>query len=135
MIEIMKKAAELGKLMKEDPIVKELLAAKDAYEHDEEINRLFTEYNVQQQALTHEYANDEVDSVLANQINHRIETLQAEITAHPLFIAYGKAEEEYMEFMKSVQDEISFQITGHRSCSGQCSSCTADCQAKETAHE
>ena len=103
MIEIMKKAAELCKIMKEDPIVKELLAAKD--------------------------------SVLANQINHRIETLQAEITAHPLFIAYGKAEEEYMEFMKSVQDEISFQITGHRSCSGQCSSCTADCQAKETAHE
>lgn len=131
MTEIMKKAEQLGQLIKKDRVCTDLFAARDAYEQDEELNRLFTEYNVQQQALTNEYAKETVDTVLTEQINRRINELQEKITAHPLFVAYGEAEEAYMEFMKMVQDEISFQVTGRRACSGSCSSCEANCPSKQ----
>ena len=124
MTEIIKMAAELGKLIKKDEAAQKLFAAKDAYEHDEQLNRLLTEYNVQQQALTMEYAKANPDQDFVGAIDKRIRELMEEITAHPLFIAYQDAEREYSDFMQLVNDEINFQITGKRSCSGNCSSCS-----------
>lgn len=57
--EIFKKAAELGKLIKEDERITALEAAKTAYEQDEEIATLTTEYDVQQKALAAAYGEKE----------------------------------------------------------------------------
>lgn len=123
MTEILKKAKEIGALIREDPITIKLFAAKDAYEHDEELNTLLTEYNVQQQALTNEYAKEEPDPDISAAIEKRINELSDAVMSHPLFTAYGEAESEYRDLMKLVNDEINFQVTGKRSCSGDCSAC------------
>ena len=123
MTEILEKAKEIGTLIKEDPITVKLFAAKDAYEHDEELNTLLTEYNVQQQALTNEYAKEQPDPDISAAIEKRINEISEAVMGHPLFIAYGEAENDYRDLMKLVNDEINFQVTGKRSCSGDCSSC------------
>ena len=129
MTEIIKMATELGKMIKEDAITQKLLAAKDAYEQDEHLNRLYTEYNVQQQALTMEYAKEEQDADFVAAIDKRIRELTEQITAHPLFAEYQEAEADYNDLIRLVNDEITFQVTGKRSCSGDCSGC-AGCGSK-----
>ena len=51
----------LGELIKADPRTAALKAAADKYNTSDELNRLITEYNVQQTALSNEYAKDERD--------------------------------------------------------------------------
>lgn len=130
MTEIIKMATELGKLIKEDQIVKNLLAAKEAYEQDEYMNRLYTEYTVQQKALTMEFAKDEQDADFVAAIEKRIRELTEEITESPLFVAYQDAERDYNDLMQMVNDEINFQITGKRACNGNCSGCSG-CSVEE----
>lgn len=131
MTEIINKAKELGALIKEDPIVIKLFAAKDAYEHDEELNTLLTEYNIQQQAMTNEYGKETPDKDITVAIEKRIQQISDRVMSHPLFVAYGEAENDYRDLMQMVNDEINFQVTGKRACSGDCSACGGSCAAKE----
>ena len=52
-------AAQLGKAIKEDDRIKELNAARDAYETNEELRTLMTEYEVNQKAIEFEAAKPE----------------------------------------------------------------------------
>ena len=123
MTEIIKLAEELGKKIKEDKVVKNLLDAQKAYDDDPTVSRLYTEYTVQQKALTMEYAKDEQDEQFVAAIEKRIREITEEIASHPLYIAYLEAESDYNDLMQLVNDEINFQITGKRSCAGDCSAC------------
>lgn len=123
MTEIIKAAAALGDMLKNDTAGKRLLAAKDMYEHDEAFNRLLTEYTVQQKAMTMEYSKDEPDADFVAVLEKRISELTALITEHPVYIEYQQAEQEYSDIISLINDEISFRVTGKRSCTGDCSSC------------
>lgn len=130
MTEIIKLAEELGKKIKEDKITKALFAAQEAYEKDDNINRLYTEYTVQQKALTMEFAKEEQDEQFVAAIEKRIRELTDKISSHPVYIAYLEAENDYNDLMQLVNDEINFQITGKRTCAGDCSAC-GGCSSKE----
>ncbi|MBE6612444.1 MAG: YlbF family regulator [Ruminococcaceae bacterium] len=126
-MEVMELAAELGKKIKEDPRIVAMKAAEAAYENDRELQKLLIEYNAQSTALTEEYKKSEHDAEFIKLIEKRINELYHEITENPNMIAYQKSQEVVNAFMNEVNGEITYQITGERPCTHDCSSCHANC--------
>ncbi len=126
-MEIMELAAELGKKIKDDPRITAMKAAEKAYEEDSKLRTLMVEYNAQSTALTEEYKKPEKDTEFIKRIEARINELYHEITENPKMIAYQEAQEAVNVLMNEVNSEISFQITGERPCTHDCSSCGGSC--------
>jgi len=122
-MEIMELAAELGKKIKEDPRIIAMKKAEEAYNTDSKLQTLMVEYNAQSTALAEEYKKPEKDTEFIARIQQRINELYHEITESPVMLEYQKAQEIVNAFMNEVNSEITFQITGERPCSHDCSSC------------
>ncbi len=126
-MEVMELAAQLGKKIKEDPRIIAMQAAEKAYTGDRELQTLMVEYNAQSTALTEEYKKPEKDEEFIKRIEARINEIYHAITESPLMIEYQKTQEAVNEFMNEVNAEISYQITGERPCTHDCSSCHSNC--------
>ena len=126
-MEIMELAAELGKLIKKDPRVVEMTRAEQAYEKDESLQKAIQEYNTQSEALSAEYKKPVQDKEFIKIIENRIHELYNEIMGNENMLAYTKAQDAVNAFMNEVNGEITFQITGERPCSHDCSSCGGHC--------
>lgn len=126
-MEVMELAAELGKKIKEDPRIIAMQAAEKAYSEDRALQTLMVEYNAQSTALTEEYKKPEKDTEFIKRIEARINELYHEITENPVMIEYQKTQEVVNAFMNEVNAEISYQITGERPCTHDCSSCHSNC--------
>ena len=118
-------AAQLGKAIKEDDRIKELNAAREAYETSEELRTLMTEYDVNQKAIEFEAAKPELDDELLKKMQGRLDELYDKIMEHPVFIRLNTAQNEVNEFMENVNSIITYNITGEMpsSCTHDCSSC------------
>lgn len=123
----MELAAKLGQEIKKDPRVVALQEAEKAYTEDRTLQTLMVEYNAQSTALTEEYKKPEKDAEFIKRIEARINEIYHEITENPVMLAYQAAQEVVNNFMNEVNAEISYQITGQRPCSHDCSSCHSNC--------
>ncbi len=126
-MEVMELAAALGQKIKEDPRVVAMKMAEKEYEADETLQQKIMEYNAQSQALTEEYKKNTQDAEFIKIIETRINTLYHEIMDNPHMTAYTKAQEVVNAFMAEVNGEITFQITGERPCTHDCSTCGGSC--------
>lgn len=126
-MEIMELAAELGKKIKEDPKIIAMKKAEEAYNSDSKLQTLMVEYNAQSTALTEEYKKPEKDEEFIKRIQARINQLYHEITENPVLIEYQQAQEVVNALMNEVNSEITYQITGERPCTHDCSSCGGSC--------
>lgn len=122
-MEIMELAAMLGKEIKKDARVVEMNKAQEAYESDVELQKQIMEYNAQSQALSMEYKKETQDSELIGMIEKRIHTLYQEIMQNDKMLAFNKAQDAVNAFMAEVNGEITYQITGERPCTHDCSTC------------
>ncbi|MBQ7358408.1 MAG: YlbF family regulator [Clostridia bacterium] len=116
-------AAELGKAIKEDERMIRMEKAKEAYEADDTIFKLITEYGVQQEALTQMGDSAEIDTDALARIQDRIDEIYAEITANPLFIELDEAQAAVNELMATVNNTIMYNATGASNCTHDCSTC------------
>ena len=118
-------AAELGRTLKNDSRLVKLEEARVAYENDERVAKLATEYEVQQKAIQHEAMKEERDQALINMIQERIDALYNEIVECESYKALEKAQNEVNDLMTMVNSTITFQITGEtaQGCTHDCSSC------------
>lgn len=123
----MELAAQLGQAIKADARVAKMNEAKEAYDKDEDLQKLMLEYNMQQIALGEEYKKETPDKSIIEAIEVRLDEIVQAVTTNELFIALNAAEEEVNALMQEVNAEITFQITGQRPCSHDCSSCGSDC--------
>jgi cell fate (sporulation/competence/biofilm development) regulator YlbF (YheA/YmcA/DUF963 family) len=126
-MEIMELAAQLGQAIKADERIAKMNEAREAYEKDEDIQKLMLEYNTQQIALAEEYKKDPVDENIVGAIENRLNEIVAAVTTNPVFMQANEAQEAVNKLMNEVNAEIEFQITGQRPCSHDCSSCGSDC--------
>ena len=126
-MEVMELAALLGQKIKEDPRVVEMTKAQEAYEADAELQKQMMEYNAQSQALSMEYKNEIPDNELIGMIEKRIHTLYEEIMGNEKMVAFNKAQDVVNAFMAEVNGEITYQITGERPCTHDCSTCGGHC--------
>ncbi len=120
---IMEIAAQLGEAIKEDARIKTLNHCREVYENDPELARYMTEYNVQQKALSDQFASPERDQAVIESIQHRIDELYDLISTAPSFVALNAAQEAVNAFMQEVNEEITYHITGERPCTHDCSTC------------
>ena len=118
-------AAELGRTLKSDKRLIALEEARKAYENDERLARLLTEYEVQQKAMENEALKGEREEVLIKMIQERIDALYDEIVASEPYKNLEAAQKEVNDLMEMVNSTITFQITGEEpsACTHDCSTC------------
>lgn len=127
-MEIMELAAQLGKMIKEDPRIKRFDEVSEKYERDTSIQMKVTEYNAHSAALAEEYKKTTRDEDVIAAIENRMRALYDEITENPLMAEYEEARLAVNQLMEDVNGEITYQVTGQRPCShGDCASCGGGC--------
>lgn len=127
--EIFRLAAELGRAIKSDPRMIRFENAKAAYESDATLQKLLSEYDVQQAAMQQMATDLDRDTHLVDMVRDRINELYEQILACPAFGELLAAQSESGKLMDSVNNTISYMITGKLpECSHDCSSCGGACQ-------
>ena len=118
-------AAELGKTLKNDKRLIALEQARKAYESDERVMKLMTEYEVQQKAINYEAMKEERSEELLKMIQDRIDAIYDQIVATESYKALEKAQNDVNDLMEMVNSTITFNITGEMpsSCTHDCSTC------------
>lgn len=127
MTKIIELAHALGEEIAKSEQLKNLEAAKNAYEGAAELQAQMSEYQTDRKLLADEFekGTDEADAAAVDKLKARLEELSRLITANPVYTAFSAAQNAMNELMTSVNDEISFCITGERPnhCTHDCSSC------------
>ena len=121
---VMELAAELGKAIKEHDVYKKYLAAKEVYDSNNELNSKIMEYSIQQKALADEAGKQNRDTELMDQIQKRVDVLYKEICEDTSFLAVNEAQDAVNELMNSVNQTITYNITGESPCTHDCSTCS-----------
>ena len=118
-------AAELGRTLKDDARIIALNAARDAFEADEYVKTLMTEYEVQQNAIHEEAMKEDRSEDVLNAIQDRIEAIYNQITESESYQALEAAQNEVNALMEAVNNTITFNITGEEpsACTHNCSTC------------
>ena len=127
MTKIIELAHALGEEIAKSDEIKNLEAAKAAYEADADLQAKMSEYETDRLLLGQEFAKDSADAdeiAIAN-LKARIEELTREISQNPKYIVFAEAQNSLNNLMASVNAEIKFCITGERpsTCTHDCSTC------------
>ena len=127
MTKIIELAHALGEEIAKSEEIKNLEAAKEAYERDAELQAKMSEYEADRQLLGHEFSKDtkDADEKAIADLRARIEELTKEICASDIYVKFANAQNAMNELMNSVNAEIKYCITGERpsACTHDCSTC------------
>ncbi len=128
MTKIIELAHALGEEIAKSEEIKNLEAAKAAFQADAELQGKMSEYEAERLLLGQELAKDadEIDERAVADLKARIGELTAEITKSPNYIVFSEAQNAMNALMAEVNAEIKFCITGERpaSCTHDCSTCS-----------
>ena len=128
MTKIIELAHALGEEIAKSEEIKNLEAAKAAYQTDAALQAKMSEYEAQRVLLGQEFSKEEpeIDQKAIADIRARIEELSAEISASEIYKAFAAAQQAMNALMADVNAEIKFCITGERpsSCTHDCSTCS-----------
>lgn len=123
-MELFELAKALGQALKDDPRMVAFAAAKEAYEKDEQLVKLSSEYQVQQMALGQELAKAERDTLLVDTLQGRIDDLYKAISEHPAYLELLRTQKEVNDLMNQVNRTIETEISGEEpTCTHDCSTC------------
>ncbi|MCQ2414037.1 MAG: YlbF family regulator [Clostridia bacterium] len=126
MTKIIELAHNLGEAIAESKEIADLEAAKAAYETNSALQAKLAEYEADRKLLADEFEKgDDLDQTVVDKMKSRLEELGAEITKDPVCVDFANAQKAMNDLMTSVNDEISFCITGQRPdhCTHDCSTC------------
>ena len=128
MTKIIELANALGTEIAKSDEIKNLEAAKAAFESNAELSEKMKEYEAERLLLGQEFAKstEEADERAIANLRARIEELSREISQNPLYIAFSAAQDAMNKLMASVNAEIKYCITGERptECTHDCSTCS-----------
>ena len=118
---------KLGEQIAKSDEIKNLEAAKNAYESNKELQAKLAEYETDRKLLAEEFckSSSESDERAIADLRARIEELTSEISTNECYIVFAEAQKALNDLMASVNAEIKFCITGERptSCTHDCSTC------------
>ena len=127
MTKIIEIAHLLGEEIAKSDEIKNLEAAKAAYDKDADLQAKMSEYETERVLLAQEFSKEtsDIDEVAVANLKARLEELSRIITANPIYIAFAEAQRSMNNLMDSVNAEIKFCITGERpsDCTHDCSTC------------
>lgn len=127
MDKIIELAHALGEEIAKSAEIKNLEAAKAAFEADAALQAKMSEYETERRLLGEEFSKpeSEADERAIADLRARIEELTREISTEPTYVAFAAAQTAMNNLMNSVNAEIKFCITGERptECTHDCSTC------------
>lgn len=127
MTKIIEMAHKLGDEIAKSEEIKNLTAAKDAFDKDLALQELMSEYEADRKLLGEEFAKstDDADEKAIADLRARLEELGQKITANNNYSAFAEAQKAMDALMADVNGEIRFCITGERpaECTHDCSTC------------
>ena len=127
MTRIIELAHALGLEIAASDEIKNLEAAKVAFEADAQLNSQMSEYETERKLLGEEFSKpeNEMDEIAIANLRQRLEELTGIITSNPVYIAFNEAQQAMNRLMAEVNAEIKFCITGERNeCTHDCSTCS-----------
>lgn len=128
MTKIIELAHALGDEIAKSEEIKNLEAAKEAFQGDSDLQAKMSEYETERLLLGQEFAKDtaEADQRAIADLKARIEELTKDISQNENYIKFAKAQEAMNALMANVNAEIKFCITGERpsKCTHDCSTCS-----------
>ena len=128
MTKIIELAHMLGDEIAKSEQIKNLEAAKAAYQSNATLQQMLSEYETHRVLLGQEFSKEEseIDQKAIADIRARIEELSATISASELYRAFAAAQQAMNALMADVNAEIKFCITGERpsECTHDCSTCS-----------
>ena len=127
MTKIIELAHMLGDEIAKSEEIRNLEAAKNAFQADEPLQKMMEEYDVERRALSAEFAKsaEESDKTVIETLKNRLEELPREITKNENYSNFAAAQQAMDALMADVNAEIKFCITGERpsTCTHDCSTC------------
>lgn len=127
MTKIMEIAHLLGEEIAKSDEIKNLEAAKAAFDKDADLQAKMSEYETERVLLAQEFSKEtsDIDELAVANLKARLEELSKIITSNPIYIAFAEAQRSMNNLMDSVNAEIKFCITGERpsDCTHDCSTC------------
>ena len=128
MTKIIELAHNLGEEIAKSDEIKNLEAAKAAFQADAELQAKMSEYEADRLLLGQEFAKetDQADQKAIADLRARIEELTSMISKNEKYIAFAEAQNAMNALMAEVNAEIKFCITGERpaACTHDCSTCS-----------
>lgn len=124
-MEMFEIAKLLGLAIKESDNGKRLAAAKEAYEKDEQIGKLTTEFDVQQKAIAAVAGDKDADSNMIEAMQARITEIYEEVISTEVYKHYEKAQSEMNDLMSKINTIVMAQVNGVSAdgCTHDCSTC------------
>ena len=123
-MELFEMAKLLALSIRESEEYKRMEAAKAAYEDDEKIAALLTEFEVQNKALTSLREKGEVDMQLAEMIQERLNDIYEQVIATEAYVSYESSKKDLDGLIKKVNAVILTQVYGgNAACTHDCSTC------------
>ena len=127
MTKIIELAYMLGEQIAKSDEIKNLEAAKAAFDTDADLQEKMREYETERVLLAQEFSKepDQADEIAISNLKNRLQELSVLINANPLYTAFADAQKAMNALMESVNSEIKFCITGERpsTCTHDCSTC------------
>lgn len=127
MTKIIELAHALGEEIAKSEEIKNLEAAKKAFESDAALQSKMSEYETERKLLREEFnkVGEEDNAKAIETLKKRLEELSLEITANSNYTDFANAQNALNSLMDSVNAEIKFCITGERpsTCTHDCSTC------------
>ena len=127
MTKVIEIAHELGLEIARSEEIRNLEAAKAAFEADAALTAQMSEYETERKLLGEEFSKpeDEMDEIAIANLRKRIEELTESVSKNPIYIAFSEAQQAMNKLMADVNAEIKFCITGERdTCTHDCSTCS-----------
>ena len=125
---VMQKAQALANALRFSPEFIMMRAAEDAANQDEQLTKLYAEYEQKRAVVEEMTLKDDPDYEDLMARTRELEELQARYAEHPLAKAVKQSRQDFSAMMRSVNDTLQQALnpegTKARGCSGACSACT-----------
>lgn len=134
---VLEKTKELAEAIKNDPVMLEYVAARQAYENNPILRTKMTEYNAQRSILGQEFSKEvsEQSPALLELVRGRMDALAKEIAAMDDYKNFSAAQLRVTDMMNAVNAEIQRIVFGvepaNEACTHDCSTCHANCASKQ----
>lgn len=130
-MDIIKMTRELGKAIQQDERYKAYMAAKEANDKDEELQKLIGDFNLKRMNINQEMSNPEKSEERLKKLDEELKAIYAQIMGNDGMIAFNTAQNELEQLIGDINQIVTMCANGEdpdtcevqHGCSGSCSTC------------
>lgn len=130
-MDIIKMTRELGKAIQQDERYAAYMAAKQANDNDEELQKLIGDFNLKRMNINQEMSSPEKSEERLKTLDEELKSIYAQIMGNDGMIAFNTAQNELEQLISDVNQIITMCANGEdpdtceiqHGCSGSCSTC------------